>query len=49
MLIATELGIILFLACGVLVPQTEIKPMPPAIEAQSLKHWTPREIPQSIF
>ena len=29
------------MACG-----TEIKPGPPALEAQSLNHWTTREFPQ---
>ena len=32
-------------ACGILVPQPEIKPAPSALEALSLNHWTPREIP----
>ena len=27
-------------ACGVLVPQPGIEPVSPALEAQSLKHWT---------
>ena len=27
-------------ACGILVPQTGIEPAPPALEAQSLNHWT---------
>ena len=26
-------------ACGVLVPQPGIEPMPPTVEAQSLNHW----------
>ena len=26
-------------ACGTLVPQPGIEPMPPALEAQSLNHW----------
>ena len=30
-------------ACGILVPQPDIKPMPHAVEAQSLNHWTSRE------
>ena len=34
-------------ACGILVPQPGIKPAPPALEAQSLNHWTTREIPGS--
>ena len=32
------------MACGILVPQPGIKPMPPALEAQSLNHWTTREV-----
>ena len=31
----------------ILAPQPEIKPMPPAVEAQSLNHWTIREVPQN--
>ena len=30
-------------ACGILVPQPGIKPAPPALEAQSLNHKTPRD------
>ena len=33
------------LACGVLVPQPVIKPVPPAGKVQSLNHWTTREAP----
>ena len=29
---------------GILVPKTGIEPMPPAVEAQSLNHWTSREV-----
>ena len=32
-------------ACGILVPRPGIRPIPPALEAQSLNHWTAREIP----
>ena len=32
-------------ARGILVPQPGIKPVPPALEAQSLNHWTAREVP----
>ena len=28
-----------------IVPWPEIKPVPPAVEAQSLNHWTTREVP----
>ena len=30
-------------ACGILVPQPGIKPIPHVVEVQSLKHWTSRE------
>ena len=36
-------------ACGILVPQPEIKPVPPALGAQSLNHWTAREVPILVF
>ena len=32
-------------ACKILVPQPGIEPLPPAVEAQSLNHWTAREVP----
>ena len=32
-------------ACGILVPTPGIKAVPPAVEAQSLNHWTAREVP----
>ena len=32
-------------AYGILVPQPRIKPVPPALEARSLNHWTAREVP----
>ena len=32
-------------ACSFLVPQPGIKPVPPAVEAWSLNHWTTREVP----
>ena len=32
-------------ACGILVPQLGIEPMPLAMEAQSSNHWTARELP----
>ena len=31
-------------ACGTLVPRPGIEPVPPAAEAQSLNHWTAREV-----
>ena len=30
--------------CSILVPQPEMEPMPPEVEAWSLKHWTAREV-----
>ena len=33
-------------ACGILVPQPGIEPVPPALEARSLNHWTAREVPK---
>ena len=38
-----------YVACGILVPQPGIKPVPPAVEARSLNHWTTREVPASSF
>ena len=35
-------------ACGILVPQPGIEPMPPALEAQSLNHWSAREVPHFV-
>ena len=32
-----------YTACGILVPQPGIKPVPLAVEAPSLNHWTSRE------
>ena len=29
------------------VPRTEIEPVPPAVEAQSLHHWAVREVPET--
>ena len=37
------------MACGILVSQPGIKPVPPALEAWSLNHWTAREVPQGLF
>ena len=33
--------------CGILVSQPGIEPVPPVLGAQSLEHWTPREVPGS--
>ena len=32
-------------AWEILVPQPGVEPAPPALEAQSLNHWTTREVP----
>ena len=32
-------------ACRILAPRPGIEPVPPAVEAQSLNHWTTREVP----
>ena len=32
-------------ACGILVPRLGVKPMPLAVERQSLNQWTAREVP----
>ena len=38
------------MACGILVPQPGIKPVPTTVQAQSLNHWTTQEVPRgSIF
>ena len=34
---------------GILAPLTGIEPTPPALEGQSLNHWTAREIPGTSF
>ena len=36
-------------AYGILVPCAGIEPMPPAVEAWSLNHWTAREVPIVTF
>ena len=33
------------MACGILVPQLGIEPMPPALETWSFNHWTSMEVP----
>jgi len=33
-------------ACEILATGPEIKPTPPGVEAQSLNHWTTREVPR---
>ena len=34
-----------YAACGILVPRAGTEPVPPAVEAWSLNHWTTREAP----
>ena len=34
--------------CRILVPQPGIQPMHPALGAQSLIHWTEREVPMIL-
>ena len=34
--------------CGILVLLSGIKPEPPALEVQSFKHWTTREVPWTV-
>ena len=36
-------------ACRVLAPQLGIEPVPPKVEAWSLKHWIAREVSAIIF
>ena len=36
-------------ACEVLVPQQGIELAPPAVEAQSLNHWTTKKVPRINF
>jgi len=33
-------------ACGIFVPQSGVRPGPPAVEVQSLNHWTARDFLQ---
>ena len=33
-------------ACGILVPQGGMEAVSPVVEAQSLNHWTTREVPR---
>ena len=36
-------------ACGILVPRPGTEPVPPAVEVQSLNHWTAREVLKSTI
>ena len=47
--IATFFFFFFCVACGILVPQPGTKPAPPALEAQSFKHWTTREVPRYCY
>ena len=37
------------MARGILVPQQQIEPAPPALQAQSLNHWTTREVLNTLI
>ena len=37
------------MSCGILVPWPGIEPMSLAVEAQSLNHWTTREVSTTLF
>ena len=34
---------------GIVVPQQQIETAPPALEAQSLNHWTTREVLNTLI
>ena len=36
------------MACGILVLRPGMEHLPPAVEVQSLNHWTTRKIPQNF-
>ena len=36
------------MTCRMLAPRPGVKPALPAVEAQSLNHWTTREVPTGI-
>ena len=36
-------------ACGTVIPQAGIEPVPPAVEARSPNHWTAGEFPAIFF
>ena len=38
-----------WVACGILVSGSGIEPVPPALEVQSLNHWTAREVPNAVL
>ena len=37
------------MAWGILVPRQGIEAVPPAVEVQSLNHWTTREVPVFVY
>ena len=37
------------MACGIQFPDQGLKPVPLALGAQSLSHWTTREVPLPVF
>ena len=37
-----------FFPCGILALQLGIESMPPAVEVQSLNHWTTKEVPGKV-
>ena len=36
-------------ACEILIPQPRVKPIPPAVEVQSLNHSTTTKVPTQFF
>ena len=38
-----------YVASGILVPQPGIKPVPPAMRAWRINHWTTREVPTDLY
>ena len=37
------------MACGILVPQPGIEPVPAAVEARSFNQWPTREVPTVFY
>ena len=37
------------MACGIFVPGLGIEPMSPAVDVQSLNHWTSREVSRRLL
>lgn len=42
---STSLSLLFYFIFGILVPQPGLEPVPPALRARSLSHWTAREAP----